>query len=42
MDRFVACQNIEHYGDAFDKERKRLLLLRLIAEEEERTVCCGQ
>jgi hypothetical protein len=39
MDRFVARQNIEHYRDALAKETdesKRLLLLRLIAEEEER------
>jgi hypothetical protein len=39
MDRFVARQNIEHYRDALANETdegKRLLLLRLIAEEEER------
>jgi hypothetical protein len=39
MDRFVARQNIEHYRVALAKEAdesKRSLLLRLIAEEEER------
>ena len=39
MDRFVARQNIKHYEDALGKETdesKRSLLLRLIAEKEER------
>jgi len=39
MDRFVARQNIEHYRETLAKEpdeAKRVLLARLLAEEEKK------